>query len=83
MVSGGINSLSYFSYYILTIMRKSWWIFSGYIISAIVAKFASDYCVKRNGIAGAAMGFFIAVAALLIIFTIGIGKDIIKKLINK
>lgn len=83
MVSGGINSLSYFSYYILTIMRKSWWIFSGYITSAIVAKFASDYCVKRNGIAGAAMGFFIAVAALLIIFTIGIGKDVIKKLIKK
>ncbi|WP_455719203.1 lipopolysaccharide biosynthesis protein [Agathobacter sp.] len=79
MLAGGINSLSYFGYYILTIMRKTGWIFSGYIIAAIVAKFASDYFVKRSGISGAAMGFFVSVAMLLIIFVIGIFKDIINK----
>lgn len=57
MLAGGINSLSYFGYYILTIMRKTGWIFSGYIMAAIVAKLASDYFVKISGINGAAMGF--------------------------
>jgi putative transporter len=78
MLAGGINSLSYFGYYILTIMRKTGWIFSGYIIAAIVAMLASDYFVKVSGINGAAMGFFVSVATLLIIFVLGIFKDIIK-----
>lgn len=79
MLAGGINSLSYFGYYILTIMRKTGWIFSGYIMAAIVAKLASDYFVKKSGISGAALGFFVSVVTLLSIFVIGIFKDIIKK----
>lgn len=78
MLAGGINSLSYFGYYILTIMRKTGWILSGYIMAAIVAKLASDYFVKISGINGAAMGFLVSVVTLLIIFVIGIVKDIIK-----
>ena len=79
MLAGGINSLSYFGYYILTIMRKTGWIFSGYIMAAIVAKLASDYFVKKSGISGAALGFFVSVVTLLSIFVIGIFKDIIRK----
>lgn len=79
MFSGGINSLSYFGYYILTIMRKSVYIFGGYIIAAIVAKLASDYFVKANGILGATIGFFVSVTVLLFIFVIAIVDDIVCK----
>ena len=47
MFAGGINALSYFGYYVLTVMRKSGMIIIGYIVSAIVAKLANEYLVAR------------------------------------
>lgn len=72
MFAGGINALAYFGYYVLTIMRKSYCIIGGYMVSAIVAKIVNDLLVVEFGIGGAAVGFLISVLVLLIIFYIGI-----------
>lgn len=70
MLSGGINSLSYLMYYVLTVMRFRAGIFMGYVSAAILANVISNWFVKRSGIAGAATSFFVTVVYLLIFFLV-------------
>ena len=79
MCSGGLNALSYFGYYILTIMRKSNSIIGGYVVASIVAKVANDFFVVKYGIIGAAYGFLSSVAVLFTIFYVSIVINLIKK----
>ena len=79
MFAGGINALSYFGYYVLTVMRKSGMIIIGYIVSAIVAKLANEYLVARYGIKGGAYGFLTSVMVLFLIFYFCIIYTILKK----
>ncbi|SHJ50208.1 lipopolysaccharide biosynthesis protein [Parasporobacterium paucivorans] len=68
LFAGGFNAISYFMYYILTIMRKPKSILLGYISAALLAFFASSPLVKLHGINGAAWSFFIVVMYLCLIF---------------
>ena len=83
MFAGGINALSYFGYYVLTVMRKSGMIIIGYIVSAIVAKFANEYLVSRYGIKGGAYGFLASVSVLFFLFYFCIIYIILKITQNK
>ncbi|RGZ94122.1 hypothetical protein DW967_04985 [Agathobacter rectalis] len=79
MFAGGVNALSYFGYYVLTVMRRSGMIITGYIVSAIVARFANEYLVVRYGIKGGAYGFLISVIVLFFIFYFCIIYTIFRK----
>ncbi len=68
MIAGGINSASFFMYYVLTIIRKPKNILFGYITAAGVSLIISDYFVQRWKIMGAAWSFLITVTYLLIVF---------------
>ena len=68
LFSGGINSAAFFMYYILTIMRKSRNILTGYISAAIISILISDSLVSEYGLMGASWSFFVAVISLLMIF---------------
>lgn len=59
MLSGGLNALSVLIYYVLIIMRKQSWALIGYMISAVLAYLICDFCVKKSGIFGAALSYFI------------------------
>lgn len=80
MFSGGINSASFFMYYILTIMRKSRNILVGYVSAAIISILISDSLVSEYGLLGASWSFFVAVFSLLIIFTGSFFVIVFKKL---
>lgn len=70
MLAGGVNSLAYMMYYVLTVMRCTKGIFVGYTSTACLVAVISDLFVKRIGIEGAALGFFVSVFYLLVIFGI-------------
>lgn len=70
MVAGGLNSASFFLYYILTIMRKSKSVLAGYISAALLSLVISSLLVQKMGIWGAALSFFLTVAYLCGIFAI-------------
>lgn len=78
MFAGGINSLSYFGYYLLSVMRRSLWIFLGYVISALCAMVSSTLLVQYRGFGGAAISFLISVSLLLAVFGVGSAAGIIK-----
>ena len=79
MFAGGINSLSYFGYYLLSVMRKSAWIFGGYIAAALFSMISSQWLVVKEGLGGAAFSFLLSVTLLLVIFCIGNIAGIIRK----
>lgn len=79
MFAGGINSLSYFGYYLLSVMRKSAWIFGGYIAAALFSMISSQWLVVKEGLGGAAFSFLLSVTLLLAIFSIGNIAGIIRK----
>lgn len=70
MVAGGVNSLSYFLYYLLTIMRNSKGILWGYLITSIITWWTSNYFVKQSGINGASLSFLLSVLIVMTIFGI-------------
>ena len=70
MLAGGINSISYFMYYILTIMRKPKSVLFGYLTASILTLAISSQLVRQMGILGAALSFFIIVLYLSTIFLI-------------
>ena len=67
-LAGGLNALAYALYYILTIMRCSGQILTGYGIATIFAYLISEPLVKKDGIYGAAFSFFGVVVLLCILF---------------
>ena len=71
MFAGGINSLSFFGYYLLSVMRSALWIFGGYIVAAAFAMVSSTYLVVSGGLGGAAISFLLSVTLLLVIFSVG------------
>lgn len=81
MFAGGINSLSYFGYYLLSVMRSSLWIFLGYIVAAVFAMISSSFLVVYSGLYGAAISFLLSVTLLLTVFAVGNIIGIVK--INK
>ncbi len=68
MAAGGFNSLSYFMYYLLSIMRKPKSILIGYGTAAALTFLISSPMVKEAGIFGAAMSFFVTVSYLSVVF---------------
>lgn len=70
MLAGGVNSLAYFAYYLLTVFRSKIGIFVGYVTTSILIAFLSDIMVKSSGIWGASLAFFVSVLFLLIVFVV-------------
>lgn len=70
MVGGGLNSASFFLYYILTIMRKPKSVLAGYISAALLSLVISSALVQQMGIWGAALSFLITVGYLCMVFSI-------------
>ncbi len=70
MLAGGLNSMSFFLYYILTIMRKPKSVLAGYITAALLTLVISSLLVQKMGIWGAALSFFITVAYLCGVFCV-------------
>lgn len=68
MLAGGLNSASFFLYYILTIMRKPKSVLAGYISAALLSLLISSLMVQKMGIQGAALSFFITVTYLCVVF---------------
>ncbi len=79
MLAGGINSLAYFMYYILTVMRNNKGVFTGYVTAAVLTVVISGQMVQRSGIAGAAGSFFITVLYLMLIFLAFIAVELKKQ----
>jgi len=72
IMSGGINALVFIFYYVLTIFRRQRYIMISYICSAIIAVFLSDIFVKKMGINGGALSYFVVVMILAVLFVFGI-----------
>lgn len=70
MVAGGLNSASFFLYYILTIMRKPKSVLIGYISAALLSLVISSLLVQKMEIWGAALSFFITVGYLCAVFSV-------------
>ena len=79
MIAGGINSASFFMYYILTIMRKAKSILIGYIKSAIITAVISNKFVEMKGLEGAAFSFLVTVIYLFLYFMISFVRKMIKR----
>lgn len=70
MAAGGMNSASFFLYYVLTTMRKSASVLIGYVSAAVLSVAISGWLVGRQGIFGAALSFFITVTYLCAVFAV-------------
>lgn len=70
MLAGGFNSISYFMYYLLSIMRRPKEILVGYISASLLSFFIASPMVQSNGIMGAAMSFLITVCYLSAVFVV-------------
>lgn len=70
MLAGGLNSLSFFLYYILTIMRKPKSVLAGYGSAALLTLVISSMLVQKMGIWGAGISFFLTVGYLSGVFSI-------------
>lgn len=68
MAAGGVNSLSYMMYYVLTSMRCTSSILISYLSASALAAVISGRMVRRGGIMGASWSFFFAVTFLLFMF---------------
>lgn len=68
IAAGGINSVAFALYYILTIFRTKKLIMTGYILSAISVYILSDRLVQQSELFGASMSFFVAVCVLGLFF---------------
>ena len=79
MIAGGINSASFFMYYILTIMRKAKSILIGYITSAVITAVISNKFVEMKGLEGAAFSFLVTVIYLFLCFMISFVRKMIKR----
>ena len=79
MIAGGINSASFFMYYILTIMRKAKSILIGHITSAIITAVISNKFVEMKGLEGAAFSFLVTVIYLFLYFMISFVRKMIKR----
>ena len=70
MAAGGMNSASFFLYYILTTMRKPKSVLVGYVSAAVLTALISPFLVRRSGIWGAAVSFFVTVVYLSLVFAV-------------
>ena len=79
ILAGGVNALGYTLYLVLTIMRASKSILIGYVLSAIFAFVVVSPLVRELGMSGAALGYFLVVSLLVILFSGQIGLKFRKK----
>lgn len=68
IAAGGVNAIAFIWYYVLTIFRCPKTITGGYIVAAVMAYFISPLLVKKHGLYGAGVSYFIVVCTLNIIF---------------
>ena len=68
IAAGGVNAIAFIWYYVLTIFRCPKLITGGYIVAAVMAYIISPVFVKREGLWGAGISYFIVVFTLNIIF---------------
>lgn len=68
LVGGGMLAVIGFLSTLLTVMRKQKWIMWGFIAVSFLARIFSDYCVKKQGLGGAAVLYTILMTLLAIIF---------------
>lgn len=70
MAAGGLNSASYFMYYLLSIMRKPKSILFGYVTAALLTTLIASPLVQSQGIYGAAVSFLLTVLYLSMAFLV-------------
>lgn len=68
IAAGGVNAIAFSWYYVLTIFRCPKIITGGYIVAAVMAYIISPIFVKREGLWGAGISYFIVIFTLNIIF---------------
>jgi O-antigen/teichoic acid export membrane protein len=78
LVAGGINALNVVLYYILTIMRKQYYVLFGYALTAVMAFIITKPMTKALIIRGASLSYLANVAILLIVFSVYTGIQIVK-----
>lgn len=76
--SGGLNAIAIILYYILTIIRSNKGIITGYVIAAVLAYNISPLMVKKSGMMGAGLSYFIVILVLNVIFISVITANLIK-----
>ena len=76
--SGGLNAISFILYYVLTIIRSNKGIIGGYVIASILAFIISPLMVKKLGMNGAALSYFVVILVLNVIF-ISVIISVLKK----
>lgn len=70
MAAGGMNSASFFLYYVLTTMRRPVSVLIGYVSAALLSVVISGMFVEQRGIFGAALSFFVTVTYLCAVFAV-------------
>lgn len=70
MAAGGLNSASYFMYYLLSIMRKPKSILFGYVTASLLTTLIASPLVRSQGIYGAAVSFLLTVLYLSMAFLV-------------
>ena len=70
MAAGGMNSASFFLYYVLTTMRRPVSVLIGYVSAALLSVVISGMLAEQRGIFGAALSFFVTVTYLCAVFAV-------------
>lgn len=78
LFAGGINALNVVLYYILTIMRKQYYVLFGYIVTAVITLIITTPVTKLLLIRGAALSYLASVVVLLIVFSVYILVQVLK-----
>lgn len=70
LLAGGINALNVLLYYMLTIMRKQYYVLFGYVVTALTTLLITKRLTGMLEIRGASLSYLINVTVLLLIFTV-------------
>ncbi len=85
MLGGGANALMALFYYVLSVMRKQYWVLIGYTVGFLLAAVGAPLMVKNLSIHGAAISYVVPMIVISLIFACMILcniKSVIKKKIS-
>lgn len=70
LIGGGFSGISVLLYYLMTIVRKQYWMVAGHCLVLLISRKLAFSAVKNHGMMGAAFGYLTAIMLLDIILVI-------------
>lgn len=70
IAGGALYAFANVMYYILVTVRKQLWIFTGYVITAVIAAISAGTMVGMKGLFGGALNYFLLMGILVILFSL-------------